>query len=419
MENAYLYLDSLGLHKIKPGLRRIRKLLESLGNPQKKVPGIIVGGTNGKGSVVSAISSVLTAEGYKTGAYTSPHLINVTERIRINGKELASDELAQIILRVKKAGEKSLAESPSYFEVLTASAFVYFAEAEADYSVLEVGMGGRWDATNVITPLVSVITNISKDHTEYLGKTIAEIALEKACIIKPRVTAVTGAKGKALGVIAEYASTKRSSLKVYGKDFLSRGDNTGSFDYVGSRWKLERLCSNLAGAYQIENLSVAISALETMSHDHGIRIGEENLRKGLLKIDWGGRLEILRKNPPLILDSAHNPGGAKALVKSLARLHPSLKFTFLIGMLGDKDHASFLRELSPLAEKLVITEIPSERAVSAKDLSEKASKIFSGEIRTESDYKKAFSDLKKLRRPACIAGSLYLTGAIKALLDSQ
>ncbi len=281
---------------------------------------------------------------------------------------------------------------------MTASAFVYFAESGADYSVLEVGMGGRWDATNVITPLVSVITNISKDHTDYLGRTIAEIALEKACIIKPRVTAVTGAKGKALGVIAEYAAKKRSPLKVYGKDFLSRGDNTDSFDYIGSVWEFQRLRSNLAGAYQIENLSAAISALETMSHDHGIRIGEKNLRKGLANIDWGGRLEILRKNPPLYLDSAHNPGGAKALVESLAGLHPSLKFTFLIGMLKDKDHASFLREISTLAEKLVITEIPSERTMSAEALSEKASKIFSGRDQDGERLQKGFFRIEETQR---------------------
>ncbi|MCI0482719.1 MAG: bifunctional folylpolyglutamate synthase/dihydrofolate synthase, partial [Candidatus Dadabacteria bacterium] len=172
MENAYIYLNSLGVHNIKPGLGRIEKLLESLGSPQNKAPGITVGGTNGKGSAAAAISSVLKAGGSKTGAYTSPHLINVTERIKINGIEIDGSDLAKLILRVKKAADKSLAGSPSYFEVLTAAAFLYFAECGVDFSVLEVGMGGRWDATNVITPLVSVITNVSKDHTEYLGTTI-------------------------------------------------------------------------------------------------------------------------------------------------------------------------------------------------------------------------------------------------------
>ena len=418
MDNAYIYLDSLGLHKIKPGLKRVNKLLHSLGNPHKKVPSIIVGGTNGKGSVTAAVSSVLTAGGYKTGTYTSPHLVNITERIKINNLEIGSEELAKIIIRVKKGGEKSIAESPSYFEVLTVSAFIYFSEAGTDLNVLEVGMGGRWDATNVTTPLVSVVTNITKDHTEYLGTTIGEIALEKACIIRRGRPAVTGAKGRALGVIEEYASKQKSKLRVYRRDFSSGGESTDNFDYTGSAWVLRGLRSNLHGLYQIENLSLALLALETVSEDHGIRIDEKSLRKGLLSIDWSGRLEILRKNPPLILDSAHNPGGAKALAASLRHMYPSLKFTFLIGMLNDKDHASFLREISPLAKKLVITEIQSERAMSAEALSEKASKIFSCEVKTEKDYKKAFTDLRKNKEPACIAGSLYLTGAVKALIGS-
>jgi len=199
MDKAYTYLDSLGLYKIKPGLGRIKKLLGSLGNPHEKAPGIIVGGTNGKGSAAASIASILRAGGYRTGLYTSPHLIDVTERIRINRREIERPELARILLRVKKAAEKSTGGNASYFETLTAAAFVYFAESGVDFSVLEVGMGGRWDATNVINPLVSVITNVSKDHTDYLGRTIGEIASEKARIIKPGVPAVTCARGKGRG----------------------------------------------------------------------------------------------------------------------------------------------------------------------------------------------------------------------------
>lgn len=418
MDNAYIYLNSLGLHKIKPGLGRIKKLLESLGNPQDKAPGIIVGGTNGKGSAAAAISAVLRAGGSKTGAYTSPHLIDVTERIKINGIDIDGSDLARIILRVKRAAEKSLNGSPSYFEVLTAAAFVYFAESGVDISVLEVGMGGRWDATNVITPLVSVITNISKDHTDYLGRTLGEIASEKARIIKPGVPAVTGAGGRALRVIGEYAAGLKSPLKVYGRDFSSRGENTDDFDYEGSVWELRDLSSNLKGLYQIENLSVAIAALEALDEYHGIKVGEKDLRRGLLGIDWRGRLEILRKDPPLILDSAHNPGGAKALVKSLKQMYPSHKFTFLIGMLGDKEHSRFIRELMPIARKFVVTEIDSERALGAEALAKKISRIFPGAVTTEKDSGKAYRGLLKESGPACIAGSLYLTGAVEALRRS-
>ncbi|MEW6143762.1 MAG: folylpolyglutamate synthase/dihydrofolate synthase family protein [Thermodesulfobacteriota bacterium] len=418
MDNAYIYLNSLGLHKIKPGLGRIRKLLECLGNPQNRVPGIIVGGTNGKGSAAAAISSVLGAGGFKTGAYTSPHLIDVAERIKVNGENIGNSELARTILRVKKAGEKSGAGGASYFETLTAAAFVYFAESGVDFSVLEVGMGGRWDATNVIIPLVSVITNVSKDHTDYLGRTIGEIASEKARIIKRGVPAVTAARGRALRVIEEYAGRIKSPLRVYGRDFTSNGDNTDDFSYAGSSWNLLALRSNLRGLYQIENLSVAIAALEALHEYHGIYIGEKSLRNGLLDIDWPGRLEILRKDPPLILDGAHNPAGAKALAMSLKRMYPSLKFTFLIGMLRDKDHNSFIRELTPIAARLVVTEIESERAIGAEALAKKVSRIFPGLVITEKDYRKAYAELLKENGPACIAGSLYLTGAIKAIRNS-
>lgn len=415
MDDAYKYLNSLGLHKIKPGLGRINELLGSLGNPQNKARGIIVGGTNGKGSAAAAISAVLRAGGFKTGAYTSPHLIDVTERIKINGIAIDGSDLAKLILRVKKAAEKSRAGSPSYFEVLTAAAFVYFAESGVDFSVLEVGMGGRWDATNVITPLVSVITNVSKDHIEYLGTTIGVIASEKARIIKPGIPAVTGARGRALGVIEEYAASHKSPLKVYGRDFSSRGESTDNFDYTGSAWKLRGLGSNLKGLYQIENLSVAVASLEALSEYHGIEIGEKDLRRGLLGIDWRGRLEILREDPPLILDSAHNPGGAKALAASLKRMYPSLKFTFLIGMLVDKDHSRFIRELTPIARKFIVTEIESERAIGAEALARKISRIFPGAVRTEKDFRKAYRDMLNESGPACIAGSLYLTGAVEGL----
>ena len=169
MQNGLSYLSSLGLHKVKPGLDRIKKLLKSLGNPEDKIPGIIIAGTNGKGSVASAISSVLSAQGYIVGLYTSPHLVNITERIKINAVLISDSDLSSIILEIKETVQESLSETPSYFEIITAAAFVYFAREKVDFSVLEVGMGGRWDATNVITPLASVITNISIDHSEYLG----------------------------------------------------------------------------------------------------------------------------------------------------------------------------------------------------------------------------------------------------------
>ncbi|MEQ9618643.1 MAG: folylpolyglutamate synthase/dihydrofolate synthase family protein [Deltaproteobacteria bacterium] len=415
MSYATDYLNSLGLNKIKPGLGRINKLLKRLGSPEGKVPGVIIAGTNGKGSVASAISSVLSAQGYSTGLYTSPHLINITERIQINGKEISPPELDEIIIRVKEAAESSLGEDPSYFEVLTASAFLYFAEKGVDYNVLEVGMGGRWDATNVITPLVSVITNITKDHTEFLGNTISDIAKEKACIIKKQVPVITAAKGRALHVILKTAADNSSPVSVYGRDFISAGESPGNFTYRGPLWELTRIKSNLTGLYQIENLSVALSALEALSQHSGIQIDEKALRRGLSGISWNGRLEILRKDPLIVLDSAHNEGGAKALVKSLEQMFPGTKFTFLVGMLSDKNHASFFREISQIANELLITDVPSERRMEAGKLSKIASKYLSCNIRVIEDYRKSFEEIMRMNGHSCIAGSIYLTGAVKAL----
>lgn len=415
--DAYSYLDSLGFHKIKPGLERIKSLLRRLGSPHEKVPAVIVGGTNGKGSVTSAISSVLRAEGYLTGDYTSPHLINLTERIKLGGEEIGPEELAALILRVKDAADAE-GESPSYFEVVTAAAFLYFAERAADFMVLEVGMGGRWDATNVTTPHVSVITNVSKDHTEYLGNTITAIALEKACIIKPGVPVVTAAGGSALRVIKEYARDAGSRIYVYGKDYGSSGVGTSSFSYSGREWRLGGLSSNLAGPYQLDNLSTAISALETLSLDCGVSISERNVRKGISDIRWPGRLETLRENPPLILDSAHNPGGGKALAKALQTLYPGTMFTFLLGMLDDKQHAPFLKEIAPLAGKLIITEVPSSRTAPAEKLLAAASRYIHCDMEIIEDYASAYEKLLRLNEPSCIAGSVYLAGAIRKLIGS-
>lgn len=415
MFSATDYLNSLGLNKIKPGLGRIKKLLQALGSPQEKVPGILIAGTNGKGSVASAISSALSAEGYGTGLYTSPHLINITERIKINGREITPPELEEIVIRVKKASELSLGEDPSYFEVLTASAFLYFAEKGVDYNVLEVGMGGRWDATNVITPLVSVITNITRDHTEFLGNTISDIAKEKACIIKQHVPVITAAKGKALDVILKSAADNSSPARVYGRDFLSVGESPDDFTYRGPLWELTHIKSNLTGLYQLENLSVALSALEAMHQYGGVLIEGKNIRKGFSGIDWNGRLEILRKDPPIVLDSAHNQGGAKALVKSLKQMFPETKFTFMVGMLSDKNHSSFFREISHIANELLITDVPSERCMEAGKLSKVASKYLSCDIRVIKDYRQSFEEIMRTNMPSCIAGSIYLTGAVKAL----
>ena len=415
MQNGLSYLNSLGLHKVKPGLGRIKEILKSLGNPEDKIPGIIIAGTNGKGSVASAVSSILSAQGYKVGLYTSPHLVNITERIRINGVQISNSDLSSIILEIKESAGKSLSERPSYFEVITASAFVYFVREKVDFSVLEVGMGGRWDATNVITPLASVITNISKDHSEYLGETISDIAAEKACIIKPGVPVITAAACDALEVIENTAKKNSSPLLLYGREFKTEGEKTDNFSYKGINWEIENLKSNLKGHYQLENLSLAIAALEAIQKNRKIKIEESFLRQGVANIEWEGRFEILSEHPLLILDSAHNPGAAKSLVRSIRDSYPDTKLTFLVGMLEDKGHEQFLKEISSIAERLIITKVPSERTASPKQLTLIAQKYIE-EIQTIDDYKSAYTELIREDKSSCVTGSLYLIGAIKKLI---
>ncbi|MGE5443151.1 MAG: bifunctional folylpolyglutamate synthase/dihydrofolate synthase [Ignavibacteriales bacterium] len=413
MIDAIDYLNSLGLHRVNPGLERITKVLSALGNPQDKMRSVIIGGTNGKGSVSAAIASVLKSEGYKSGLYTSPHLVRVSERIKINDGEISIGDLSRLILEIKKLSSW-LQEELSYFEVLTACAFLFFAETKMDFSVLEVGMGGQWDATNIVNPLLSIITNVSKDHTEFLGETIGEIAFEKAGIIKRGVPVVTAAKGEALKIIEAVADEKSTPISVLERDFKTRGESTEDFSYLGKVWNLEHLEFALPGFYQIENASVVICAIESLSQFYGVKIREENLRKGLSSVRWEGRMEFLRENPPFILDGAHNPGGAQALRESLQKMFPGEKFVFLIGMLGDKDHEGYMSEISRVAERVVITDVPSERGIRAEELARIAAKFL--EVEVIKDFREAFCKVEALSFPVCITGSLYLIGAIKKFI---
>lgn len=416
MENGIDYLNSLGLHKVKPGLGRIHKLLKALDNPQDIIPGIIIAGTNGKGSVASTIASILSAQGYDTGLYTSPHLISITERIKINGIHILETDLSSILLELKQIYEK-LEIEPSYFEIITAAAYLYFARRNVDINVLEVGLGGRWDATNVITPIASVITNISKDHSEYLGEQIAQIAAEKACIIKPSVPVITGATGEALKVIEHEASKNSSPIIVHKREFSIEEQDKESFSYTGVSWKIEDLSSNLRGKYQLENLSLAIATLEVINEKHNIQVQESSIKKGLLKINWSGRFEIIREEPPIILDGAHNPGAAKSLVESIKEIYPNTKFTFLVGMLDDKGHLEFIEGISSIAGKLIITIVPSERTADTDELLALAQKHIEN-IEIIENYKTAYSTVLNSNEPSCITGSLYLVGAIKNLIQN-
>ncbi|MBI3753558.1 MAG: bifunctional folylpolyglutamate synthase/dihydrofolate synthase [Deltaproteobacteria bacterium] len=393
------YLSSLEKYGMKLGLKRIKPLLKSLGNPQDKLSIIHIGGTNGKGSTSAMIASILTEAGYRAGLYTSPHLVRFNERIKINGQEISDKKVAELVERIRQRlearglGLKSKTPVPSpqsliptFFEFATAMAFLYFAEEKVDFAIMEVGLGGRLDATNVGNPLVSVITNIARDHQAILGRRIKDIAFEKAGIIKKGGVLISGeTKPAALKVLTAECKNKKAIFYRFDRDFFidentrvkagalwarSRVKKENHFAFKGRRWFLSNLTLNLLGRHQYKNASCALAALEILQ-GKGFCIPESAVRKGFQNIFWPGRLEILRKKPLIVLDCAHNPAGAEVLREALVDLRKRkiishighIRHIFLVlGIMADKDIKGILSRLAPLASIIILTRPKTERA---------------------------------------------------------
>ena len=411
-------LDLAGLHEVKPGLERIAAVLGKLGSPNKKRDCVAVAGTNGKGSVASAVAAMLEAGGYRTGLFTSPHLRSVTERIKVNGTEIAGRELDRHLGTVFAACG-ALGTELSYFELVTAACFLHFESEKTDIDILETGMGGRWDATNVCLPAVSVITNVSLDHTEYLGNTVARIAAEKAGIIKKNGLVATACEGEALRVVEEASSGNSAKCYRLGRDFFYEKKRNTSFDYSGERWTLAGLETSLAGVHQVGNAATAVAAVELLDGYAGYETDPESIRRGLREVRLEGRMEYLRPDVPVILDGAHNPAAAQSLVESLEFHHPETKFNFLITMLGTKDVEGFTRALSRVSGKLVVTELPgNENSRAAGEILKLARGRFdSAEI--IKDPRDAYERLLGYEEPACVCGSLYLLGYLKDIIEDE
>ncbi|MDD4179919.1 MAG: bifunctional folylpolyglutamate synthase/dihydrofolate synthase [Candidatus Margulisbacteria bacterium] len=388
------YLESLEKFGINLGLDRINYLLEQLDNPHLKFKSIHVAGTNGKGSTCAMIASILKEAGYKVGLYTSPHLFKYNERIKINGRDISDKEFLEGIQLIQEVAGKPATkrrgfqppnhpstQPPTVFEVLTALSFWYFAKKKVDYAVVEVGMGGRLDATNVITPLVSVITNVELEHTAVLGNTLAKIAVEKGAIIKPRVPAVTAeSKLPVLKVLQHIAEKNRSTL-------------------VAVNVKDEKFPSGLIGAHQQLNAACALAAIKLAN----IKASKSEILVGLKKVSWPARFQIVTKKPLTIVDGAHNPAGTKVLIETLQNKFPGKKFSFVIGAQEDKDSPAMLEELTPVAREIIITRSSHHQA------------------RNSIAGKKAIPlrDALKMtkKRDRVIAGSLYLAADALKLLD--
>ena len=421
------YLDSLGKFGIQLGMERIEGLLRELGNPEQKIKTVHVTGTNGKGSVSSMITNIILAAGLKVGKFTSPHLVKYNERIELNGKDISDEDFAMTITAVKVAADsivqKGVCEQPTQFEILTAAAFLYFHLQKVDYAVIEVGLGGLWDSTNIITPVVSVITNVSLDHTDRCGTTVARIAMQKAGIITEKVPVVTAAEGEeALGPIVTMAMFKEAPVYLYGKAFYGT-EVTSSMDgqkftlhagdYYHSDYEIK-----LPGEHQIKNTSVAIVAAKLVSKQDA-RINEIALHMGVANTLWPGRLERISQKPDLILDGAHNPDGALALRKALDKYYPGKKVHFVFGMMGDKDMSSVIKTL--IKEDDVVLTVRADGGVRAAEAYALANLVGANAV-AESDLQTAYHKAMSLAGEdgvVCVCGSLYLVGEFKAMLQRE
>ncbi|MFH1849666.1 MAG: folylpolyglutamate synthase/dihydrofolate synthase family protein [archaeon] len=339
-DNAMDYLNGMQSRGTMLGLDRIKELMRLLENPEKKLRIIHVAGTNGKGSVVAMICSVLKSAGFRVGQYTSPHLIWLNERIAVNGQAITDKALAIAVISAKKAFDKV---KPTFFEALTALALKYFHEMNCEFVVLETGLGGRLDATNIVDSIISIITPISLEHTEYLGPDISQIAAEKAGIIKKNSSVVAGANGKAQDIIAQVCSQKNARLVM---PDLSKTYVTG-----------------LAGHYQQENAAIAVAACMELRH-MGFAVSDKAVSEGLLSAVWPGRFERVGN---ILYDCAHNTGAVKALVKSLRDLSYG-RLISVVGILSDKDARSMISMISPISDELVFTAPDTPRAIAPETL---------------------------------------------------
>ena len=418
------YLDSLGKFGIHLGMERIEALLKELGNPEQKVRTIHVTGTNGKGSVTSMITNILLVSGLKVGKFTSPHLVRYNERIEVDGKEISDEDFALVVTAVRRAVESVMAkgtDQPTQFEVLTAAAFLHFALQKLDYAVIEVGLGGLWDSTNVITPVVSVITNVSLDHTDRCGKTVEEIAMQKAGIIKDGVPVVTAAEGEAVGPIQAMSLFKQAPLYIYGKAFTGQ-EVTSSMEGQTFTLSAGDYHSNyevkLPGAHQILNTAVAVVAAKLASKQDN-RINELALHQGVALTKWPGRLERISQKPDVILDGAHNPAGAAVLRAALDKYYCGKKICFIFGMMGDKDISQVITTLFR-KEDTVYTVRADEgtRAAEPEALAEQIGPQAKAMHDLAAAYKTALAEVGE-DGLVCVCGSLYLVGTFKKMLLNQ
>lgn len=398
------YLEQLRLVGSRFGTDCEKELLSLLGNPQDKLRFIHVAGTNGKGSFCSMMSSVLQKQGYKVGLYTSPYIVVFNDRIRVNGLPIAEDDINDLFLRVRQKAD-TMKTPPSSFDFITAAAFLWFYETKCDVVVLEVGLGGRYDSTNVIkNSLLSVITGIAFDHTEILGDTIEKIAWEKAGIIKESCPALYGGNDeKALVVIEKECEEKHSELTVKNPDLLKILSTTldgTEFEFDGKEYFIR-----LLGLYQPANAATVLAAIDVL-RKHGFEISETAVKDGLSSAVWQARFEKIADEPVVLYDGGHNPQGVRAAVESVRAYFGDKKINLLVGILADKAHGEMAEELAKIADRVICIAPPSPRALPAEALAEEFCEA-GANARAANSIKEGVKIALSYKKPVLVIGSLY------------
>lgn len=417
-DDALKFIHTASLLGSKLGLHNITKLLTKLGSPHDKLKFVHIAGTNGKGTVTKTISEILQCQGYKVGMYSSPFIYKFNERIMINSIEIADDELAEITEIVKEKCDEMVGEGdthPTEFEIVTAIGMVYFARQKCDYVVLEVGLGGRLDATNAINnPLACVITYIDYDHMEYLGNSLSEIAGEKCGIIKDGAPVISypDQHRKVFEVIEKVSLERKSTLYKAQRPQITESGLFGSrFTYDGKTFS-----TKLIGEHMTKNVATALECVKVLK-EKGVEISDDAIARGVSQVMWQGRFEIISDNPLFIIDGAHNISGILSLKKTVQHNFTGKKLVFIMGMLKDKEYDESLKQAAPLADTLICCDVPSNRTLPGEILAKYAGK-YNKNVLSAGSVENAVKMALSIECDAIIAfGSLYMLGDIKSSLQ--
>ncbi|MEC1521773.1 bifunctional folylpolyglutamate synthase/dihydrofolate synthase [Neobacillus niacini] len=411
---------------IKPGLSRMEWMMEKLGSPERKMKTVHIGGTNGKGSTVTFLRNILEAAGYTVGTFTSPYIEQFNERISVNGKPISDEEILELTNVIRPLAdelEETELGGPTEFEVITAMSFYYFANInQVDMVIYEVGLGGRFDSTNIIQPIASIITNIGLDHTNILGHTYGEIAFEKAGIIKEGIPTYTAVKNEeAMKVIEEQAGKKHAPLFRLNQDFTitshSPQANGEMFSLESNIDKIEQLQISMIGQHQTENAALAVMAVQAINQDGDFSISEDDIRTGLKKAYWPGRFEILSHRPIVIIDGAHNDEGISVLVKELSTRYSNYHINIVFAALKDKKLDQMIAQLDQVADRISFVSFDFPRAAQAKDLfGISKSKNKAMEDKWDTHLAEIINSLKN-DQILVVTGSLYFISEVKLYLS--